>query len=68
MSSLICARIEAWKARPLAVTAVLTALAWMRPLNKKRYVDISENGLYWYFIVAWWLPVYLTVYFAPRWL
>jgi hypothetical protein len=24
--------------------------------------------LYWYFIVLWWIPIYLTVYFAPRWL
>ena len=49
-------------------TTVLTALAMSQPLDKRRYVDVSENGLYWYFIVAWWIPVYLTVYFAPRWL
>ena len=49
-------------------TAVLTAMAWMQPLTKRRHVDIDENGLYWYFIVAWWVPVYLTIYFAPRWL
>ena len=49
-------------------TTVLAVLAWMYPLNKKRYVDISENGLYWYFIVAWWIPIYVTIYFMPRWL
>ena len=49
-------------------TTVLTALAFTEPMTKRRYIDISENGLYWYFIVAWWIPVYLTVYFAPRWL
>jgi len=49
-------------------TTVLTALALSQPLDKRRYVDVAENGLYWYFIVAWWIPVYLTVYFAPRWL
>jgi cytochrome c oxidase subunit 3 len=49
-------------------TAVLTALALTQPLSKRRYIDFAENGLYWYFVVAWWIPVYLTVYFAPRWL
>jgi cytochrome c oxidase subunit 3 len=49
-------------------TTVLAALAWLQPLTKRRHVDVAENGLYWYFIVAWWIPVYLTIYFAPRWL
>jgi cytochrome c oxidase subunit 3 len=49
-------------------TAVLTALIWSAPVSKRRFVDVSENGLYWYFIVAWWIPIYLTVYMAPRWL
>lgn len=49
-------------------TSVLTVLALRQPLTKRRFVDVSENGLYWYFIVAWWFPVYLVIYFAPRWL
>jgi cytochrome c oxidase subunit 3 len=49
-------------------TAVLTVLAFAKPMTKRRYIDVDENGLYWYFVVAWWLPVYLTIYFAPRWL
>jgi cytochrome c oxidase subunit I+III len=49
-------------------TAVLAVLAWSQPMTKRRYVDVDENGLYWYFVVAWWIPVYLTIYFAPRWL
>ena len=48
--------------------AVLTALMFVRPGGKKRYIDVSENSLYWYFIVLWWVPYYLTVYWAPRWL
>ena len=47
---------------------VLTALMWIGPVTERRFVDVSENALYWYFIVAWWVPIYLTVYFAPRWL
>ena len=49
-------------------TGVLAALMFTGPVTKKRFIDVSENGLYWYFIVAWWIPIYLTVYFAPRWL
>jgi cytochrome c oxidase subunit III len=49
-------------------TGVLAVLMATGPVDKARFVDVSENGLYWYFVVLWWLPVYLTIYFAPRWL
>jgi len=49
-------------------STVLGALTFSGPMSKKRYIDVSENGLYWFFIVAWWIPIYLTVYWAPRWL
>jgi cytochrome c oxidase subunit I+III len=38
------------------------------PIENKRYVDVSENSLYWYFIALWWIPVFATIYLAPRWL
>jgi heme/copper-type cytochrome/quinol oxidase subunit 3 len=47
---------------------VLAALLFAHAPTKKRFIDVSENSLYWYFIVAWWIPVYLTIYLAPRWL
>jgi cytochrome c oxidase subunit I+III len=49
-------------------TAVLTVLMFTGPVSAKRFVDASENSLYWYFIILWWIPMYLTIYFAPRWL
>jgi heme/copper-type cytochrome/quinol oxidase subunit 3 len=50
-------------------TGVLTVLMFTRHGTElRRFVDISENGLYWYFVVISWIPIYLTVYFAPRWL
>jgi heme/copper-type cytochrome/quinol oxidase subunit 3 len=49
-------------------SGVLLVMASTKPMTRKRYVDLSENSLYWYFIVAWWLPIYLVIYFAPRWL
>jgi heme/copper-type cytochrome/quinol oxidase subunit 3 len=49
-------------------SAVLVALVFIGPMTRKRFIDVSENSLYWYFIVAWWIPIYLVVYWAPRWL
>jgi cytochrome c oxidase subunit III len=49
-------------------SGVLTALMFIGPVTDRRFVDVSENSLYWYFIVAWWIPIYLAVYWAPRWL
>jgi cytochrome c oxidase subunit III len=47
---------------------VLMVLLFTHPPDKKRFVDVSENSLYWYFIVLWWIPYYITIYWAPRWL
>jgi cytochrome c oxidase subunit III len=49
-------------------TAVLAALVFTSHVEPKRMVDVSENALYWDFIVLSWIPVYLTIYFGPRWL
>jgi heme/copper-type cytochrome/quinol oxidase subunit 3 len=49
-------------------TAVLTALMYTSHVEPKRFVDVSENALYWIFIVVTWLPVYVTLYLSPRWL
>lgn len=55
-------------ATDVADSAVLLTLAFTGPNSKTRFVDYSENSLYWYFIVSWWVPIYLTIYFMPRWL
>lgn len=55
-------------ATDVADSAVLMVLMFTGPISEKRFVDCSENSLYWYFIVAWWIPIYLTIYWAPRWL
>ena len=38
------------------------------PVAPKYFVDTSDNAFYWYFIVAIWIPVYATIFWAPRWL
>jgi cytochrome c oxidase subunit 3 len=47
-------------------SAVLTALAFFGPMDEHKFVDVSENSLYWYFVVLSWLPIYAVIYFAPR--
>jgi cytochrome c oxidase subunit III len=47
-------------------SAVLTVLMLKGPIEGKRFVDVSENALYWWFVVLSWLPIYATVYLVPR--
>lgn len=47
-------------------SAVLIALMFLGPIEGRRFVDVSESGIYWYFVVAMWLPLYFVIYIAPR--
>jgi heme/copper-type cytochrome/quinol oxidase subunit 3 len=47
-------------------TVVLTVLLYTGPMEGRRFVDVSENCLYWWFVVISWVPIYLTLYIAPR--
>jgi cytochrome c oxidase subunit III len=47
-------------------TAVLAVLMFTGPIEEKRFVDVSENSMYWYFVVLTWLPIYGLIYFGPR--
>jgi len=47
-------------------TLVLGVLFFTGPLEGKRFVDVSENSLYWYFVVWTWLPIYLVIYWGAR--
>jgi cytochrome c oxidase subunit 3 len=45
---------------------VLTAVMFVGHVEKQRFVDVSENALYWYFVVLSWIPIYAVIYLAPR--
>jgi cytochrome c oxidase subunit I+III len=45
---------------------VLLALMIIGPVEEKRFVDVQQNSIYWYFVVAAWLPMYSVIYWAPR--
>jgi cytochrome c oxidase subunit III len=40
-----------------------TALTFVGPVEKKHMVDIHTNGIYWYFVVLVWVPIWAIVYF-----
>ena len=47
-------------------TFVLLVLLFTGPFRGLRFSDVSENALYWYFVVLSWLPIYAVVYLVPR--
>ena len=48
-------------------TVVLLVLMFRDPLIEgRRFVDVEENAYYWYFVVFAWLPIWFTLYIAPR--
>ncbi|HWT11155.1 MAG TPA: cytochrome c oxidase subunit 3 [Allosphingosinicella sp.] len=49
-------------------TTVLTCLMHgEHGVEGRRFVDVSENCLYWRFVWLSWLPMYLLIYWLPRW-
>lgn len=49
-------------------TAVLAGILFTPRIDAGRFVDVSENAFYWYFVVVSWLPIYVVLYLAPRFL
>jgi cytochrome c oxidase subunit 3 len=47
-------------------TGVLGTMLVAAPVDANRFVDISENAFYYYFVVGSWLPIYGFIYLAPR--
>jgi cytochrome c oxidase subunit III len=47
-------------------SALLTVLMFTGPLEGVRFVDVSENAMYWYFVAFTWLPIYAVLYLLPR--
>jgi cytochrome c oxidase subunit 3 len=47
-------------------SSVLAAVMFLGPLEESRFVDVSENSLYWYFVLGSWVPIYAVIYLAPR--
>ena len=51
----------------LGDTLVLGALMFTRHAdNPRRFGDVSDNAMYWNFVVVSWLPIYFCLYWVPR--
>lgn len=50
----------------LVDTAVLIALMFLGPIEGRRFVDFSENCIYWNFVITIWVVIYAVIYIAPR--
>lgn len=50
----------------LVDTAVLIVLMFVGPIEGRRFVDFSENCIYWNFVIVIWVMVYAVIYIAPR--
>lgn len=49
-------------------TVVVATLAWRGYFSQDWRLAITANGIYWHFVVIIWIPLYLTLYWAPRFL
>lgn len=47
-------------------TLVLNVLSFTGPIEGKRFIDFSDNAMYWFFVVGSWVPIYAAIYLAPR--
>ena len=47
-------------------SVVLIVLMFTGPIEGKRFVDVSENSIYWNFVIVIWLLLYAVIYIVPR--
>ncbi len=51
----------------LMKTVVVTTLAMRGFFDPRRRLGVVINGIYWHFVVAVWIPLYIVLYWSPRW-
>jgi cytochrome c oxidase subunit III len=52
----------------IAETGIMATYVFLRPLDSKHALDLELTALYWYFVVASWIPVYILLYLGPHFL
>jgi heme/copper-type cytochrome/quinol oxidase subunit 3 len=48
--------------------AGMAAIFWLAPIEEKHFSDAADMGLYWYFMVLAWVPLYILCVLGPRWM
>lgn len=51
----------------LADTAVLALWLYTHEVGDDQFCDVEDNANYWSFVVIAWLPLYVLLYWVPRW-
>jgi len=54
-------------ATDLGDTGVQMVWLFTHEIGDDQYADVSDNCNYWTFVVLAWLPIYILVYWMPRW-
>lgn len=49
-------------------TMIVAVLAWRSYFSQEWRLAITANGMYWHFVVAVWIPLYIILYWSPRFL
>ena len=49
-------------------TSMVAYLAVRGYFNQQRRLGVTVNGLYWHFVVTVWIPLYIVLYWSPRFL
>jgi cytochrome c oxidase subunit I+III len=50
----------------LGDTVVLTVFTFTHEVDTDRFSDVTDNCLYWHFVVLAWLPIHALIYWVPR--
>jgi cytochrome c oxidase subunit III len=50
----------------LLETAFVLAYVLFRPMHDHHFLDARLDGVFWYFIVITWIPLYFVVFLVPR--
>jgi cytochrome c oxidase subunit 3 len=45
----------------------LAVFIFTHPVKTDRFADVDDDAIYWAYVVFTWLPLYLLIYWAPRW-
>ena len=53
-------------AASLAETAVILAVFLLERVDKRHFLDARLDGVFWYFVVGAWIPLYAVVFLVPR--
>ena len=50
----------------LLETAIVLSYFLLRPVEDRHYLDARLDGVFWYFVVVTWIPLYAVVFLVPR--